>query len=69
MASHGGKGHIPMFRACVFLPEPISHCDSFHVITPSLDQLSNDTNIARVDVMCRGYETSELSEVSFVFVH
>ena len=36
MASHGGKGRIPMFRACAFLAKPINHCDWFHVITPSL---------------------------------
>ena len=36
---------------------------------PIIDQLSNDTNMAEVDAMCSGYDTSELSEVSFVFVH
>ena len=35
---------------------------------PIIDQLSNDTNMAGVDAMCSGYNTSEFSEVSFVFI-
>ena len=34
-----------------------------------IGQLSNDANMAGVDAMCSGYDTSELSEVSFVFIH
>ena len=41
MASHGGKGRIPMFRACALLAEPISHCDSFHVITSHYYSMNN----------------------------
>ena len=31
--------------------------------------ISNDANMMGVDTMCNGYDTSELSDVSFVFVH
>ena len=53
----------------IFMQFYFDSCESSKDMHSKIDQLFNDANMVGVDAMCSGYDTSELSEVCFVFVH